>query len=161
LRHPDGRLNLPTVPSSPSSQPTPLHLGIIALTRLSLDFEDEGAGYQAAVGPIDLGLDTRGKGAQPGTFGPSPISLVIAGFGDPGAKQSIAGTLGGQLGFDGQRLTVNDLRIETPEARLTFNGSIDAIAEIVRIEGQGRLETDLARAGHLIGKHGSSLGGTA
>src|SRR5215813_9204949 len=77
LHHPDGRLNLPTVPRSPSSQPTPLHLGIIALTRLSLDFEDEGAGHQAAVGPIDLTVDTRGNGAQPGTVGPSPISLVI------------------------------------------------------------------------------------
>src|SRR5262249_20197349 len=129
--------------------------------RLSIDFEDEAAGHQAAVGPIDLTLDTRGNGAQPGTLGPGPISLVIAGLDDPGAKPSIAGTLGGHLGFDGQRLTVNDLRIETPEARLTLNGSIDAVAEIVRIEARGRLETDLARAGHLIGKQGASLGGTA
>src|SRR5262249_33597090 len=49
LRHPDGRTNLPTVPSSPSSQPTPLRLGTMALTRLSLDVEDEAAGHQAAV----------------------------------------------------------------------------------------------------------------
>src|SRR5262249_2038643 len=89
FRHRDGRTNLPTTPSCASSQPTPLHLGIVALTQLSLDFEDEAAGHKAAVGPIDLTLDTRGNGAQPGTFGPSPISLVIAGLGDPVTTQAI------------------------------------------------------------------------
>ncbi|HEX7794331.1 MAG TPA: translocation/assembly module TamB domain-containing protein [Vicinamibacterales bacterium] len=161
LRHRDGRTNLPTTPGSPSSQPTPLHLGIVALRQLSLDFEDEAAGHKGAVGPINLTLDTSGKGAQPGTFGPSPINLVIAGFGEPNATQAVTGTFGGRLGFDGEHVAMRDVRIETAEARLTLNGSIDAIAEIVRIEAQGRLETDLAQAGRLIGKQGESLGGAA
>jgi outer membrane protein assembly factor BamA/autotransporter translocation and assembly factor TamB len=161
LRHRDGRTNLPATPSSSSSQPTPLHLGIVALTQLSLDFEDEAAGHKGTVGPIDLTLDTRGDSAQPGTFGPSPISLVIAGLGDPNAMQAITGTFGGRLGFDGEHVAMRDVRIETPEAGFTLNGSIDAIAEIVRVEAQGRLETDLAQAARLIGKQGESLGGAA
>jgi outer membrane protein insertion porin family len=161
LRHRDGRTNLPTTPGSSPSQPTPLHLGIVALRQLSLDFEDEAAGHKGAVGPIDLTLDTSGKGDQPGTFGPSPVSLVIAGLGDANATQAITGTLGGRLGFDGEHVAMRDVRIETPEARLTLNGSIDAIAEIVRVEAQGRVEADLARAGRLIGQQGESLGGAA
>src|SRR5262249_50314323 len=154
LRHLDGRTNLPTSPNSPSSPPTPLHLGIVALRQLSLDFEDEGAGHKGAVGPIDLTLDTSGTDAQPGTFGPSPISLAIAGLGDSNATQAIAGTFGGRLGFDGEHVAMRDVRIDTPEVRVTLNGSIDAITEIVRVEAQGHLETDLAQAGRLIGKQG-------
>jgi len=159
LRHRDGRTNLPTSPDSPSSQPTPLHLGIVALRQLSLDFEDEAAGHKAAVGPVDLTVDARGKGAQPGTFGPGPISLVIAGLGAPDATQAITGTFGGHLGFDGEHVALRDVHLETPEARLTLNGSIDAIAEIVRVEAQGHLEADLAQAARLMGKQGESLGG--
>jgi len=161
LRHRDGRTNLPTTANSPSSEPTPLHLGIVTLRQLSLDFEDEAAGHKGAVGPIDLMLDTRGKGAQPGTFGPSPISLRIAGLGEPGAPQAVTGTFGGRLGFDGEHVALRDVHIETPEARLTLNGSIDAIAEIVRVEAQGRLETDLGQVRRFIGKQGESLGGAA
>ena len=161
LRHQDGSTNLPTVPSSPSSQPTPLHLGIVALTQLSLDVEDEAGGRKAAVGPIDLTLDTRTKGAQPATFGPSPISVVVGGSGEPGVKRSIAGTFGGHLGFDGERIAMSDVRVETPEGRLVLNGWIDVIAETIRVEAQGRLDTDLARAGRLIGNLGGSLSGSA
>src|SRR5712672_2338737 len=44
LRHRDGSTNLPTIPSSPSSKPTPLHLGIVYLAQMSLDVEDEAGG---------------------------------------------------------------------------------------------------------------------
>ncbi len=80
LRHRDGSTNLPTIPGSPSSKPTPLHLGIVSLAQMSFDVEDEAGGHKAAAGPTDLTLDTRTKDAQPGMFGPSPFNVVV---GDP------------------------------------------------------------------------------
>jgi uncharacterized protein involved in outer membrane biogenesis len=160
VRHRDGRTNLPTVPSSPSSKPTPLHLGIVSLAQMSLDVEDEAGGQKAAVGPTDLTFDTRTKGTQPGMFGPSPFNVVVGGSGERVMARSISGTFGGRLGFDGERLTMSDVRIDTAEGRLALNGWIDVIAETVRVEAQGRLDTDLTRAGRLIGHAGDSLVGT-
>src|SRR5262245_63246696 len=158
VRHQDGSTNLPTTPSSPASKPTPLHLGVVSLTQFSFEGDDEGAGHKAAVGPADLTLDTRATGAAPASFGPSPISVVIAG---PGEPRTIAGTFGGSLGFDGERLAISEMHLDTPQGLLTLKGWIDVIAETIRVEAQGRLEADLARAGRFFGKQGESLAGSA
>ncbi len=51
---------------------------------------------------------------------------------------------------------MSDVRIDTAEGRLALNGGIDVIAETIRVDAQGRLDTDLARAGRLIGNMGDS-----
>src|SRR5262249_53791831 len=158
-RHRDGTTNLPRSQTDTSSQPTPIHLGIVSLRQLSADIQDEAGGHHGALGPIDLSLDTRGTGQAPGTFGPSAISGVVGG-GDTGTARSISGTISGSLGFNGERISMKSFRVDTPEARLMLNGELDLIAETIRLEAQGRLETDLARVGRFFDL-GDSLSGTA
>ena len=160
VRHRDGSTNLPTSQTETTSSPSPIHLGIVAITQLTADAEDEGGGHKAALGPLDLALDTRAAPAPLGLFGPSPISVVIGG-GAAGVDRSLAGQFGGRLGFDGARVTANQLRLDTAEGQLTLDGWIDVIADTIRAEAQGRLITDLARAAHLIGPSAPALSGTA
>src|SRR5262245_50612449 len=124
VRHRDGSTNLPPSQADSSSKPTPLHLGIVSLRQMSVDLQDEAGGHKGAVGPIDLTLDTRGGVGAAGTFGPGPASVDLGG-GEPGAVRSLTGTFGGGLGFDGERLSMNGVRIDTPDARLTLSGRID------------------------------------
>ncbi len=160
VRHRDGSTNLPTSQTATTSSPSPIHLGIVAITQLTADAEDEGGGHKAALGPLDLTLDTRAAPAPLGPFGPSPISVVIGG-GAAGVDRSLAGQFGGRLGFDGARVTANQLRLDTAEGQLTVDGWIDVIADTIRVEAQGRLDTDLARASHLIGPSAPAMSGTA
>lgn len=43
-------------------------------------------------------------------------------------RPSIVGTLQGHLGSDGERLTMTDVHVETPEAQLTLSGSLGGTA---------------------------------
>ena len=101
------------------------------------------------------------KAPNPECLARARFNVVVGGSGEQVVARSISGTFGGRLGFDGERLTMSDVRIDTAEGRLALNGWIDVIAETIRVEAQGRLDTDLARAGRLIGNLGGSLSGSA
>ena len=161
IRHRDGTMNLPTVQSDASSKPSPIHAGIVALSQISVTFDDESGGHHVSAGPLDLTLDTGAKGAAPATFGPGAIDVVIGKLSEAGAARSMSGTFSGRLGFDGERVSISELQAEVPEGRVTLNGWIDVIAETIRVEAQGRVETNLARVGHLVGNLGDSLSGAA
>jgi hypothetical protein len=161
VRHANGTTNLPVSQTAPSSGTTPLHLGIVELRQISIEVEDEGADRAVRAGPIDLMLDSRSTDPRPGAFGPSPFAVRLAATADTQATRSVTGTLAGRLGFDGSRLTVPELNVETPEGRLTLSGWIDFVAEALSVETQGRLDLDLARAGRFIGASGTVLAGSA
>ena len=161
VRHANDTTNLPVSRTDPSSGPTPLHLGIVELRQISIEVEDELAGHAVRAGPIDLMLDSRSTDPRPGAFGPSPFTVSLAATADTPATGSLSGTLAGRLGFDGTRLTVPELDVETPEGRLTLSGWIGFVAEALSVEAQGRLDLDLARAGRFIGASGAGLAGSA
>ena len=161
VRHANGTTNLPVSQTDPSSGTTPLHLGIVELRQISIEVEDEGAGHEVRAGPIDLMFDSRSTDPRPGAFGPSPFAVRLAATADTQATRSVTGTLAGRLGFDGARLTVPELNVETPEGRLTLGGRIDFVAEALSVETQGRLDLDLARAGRFLGASGTVLAGSA
>jgi outer membrane protein assembly factor BamA len=161
VRHRSGALNLPASPEGPASAPTPIHLGRVALSAMGFEFEDEAAGHRVTAAPIDLTLDTRAGAAAPGTFGPTSIAVTIGSTDDQVRARSTAGTLAGRLGFDGSRVTLQEIRLDAPEGRLGLNGWVDVIAETVRAEAQAKIEADLAAAGRLAGGPAASLAGSA
>ena len=156
VRHADGTTNLPASRSSSTSAPSPIHLGRVALSAMSVELEDESAGHRLSVAPIDLVLDTTEGASVPGAFGPTPIAATVG----PNPR-SLSGTIAGRLGFDGSRLTVHELRLEVPEGRLDLDGWMDVLAETNRVEARARLETDLARASRLVLQRDISLTGSA
>ena len=161
IRHANGTTNLPVSRTDPSSGTTPLHLGIVELRQISIEVEDEVADHAARAGPIDLMFDSRSTDPRPGAFGPSPFTVRLAATANTLEKGSVSGTLAGRLGFDGARLSLPELDVETPEGRLMLSGWIDVVAEALSVEAQGRLDLDLARAGRFIGAAGTVLAGSA
>ena len=73
-------------------------------------------------------------------------------FGCPPDRQTItlSGTLAGQLAFDGVRVTIPDLRMDTPEGRIVLRGFVDIGGRNPGLDLHGRLDADLARAARLI-----------
>ncbi len=161
VRHASGTTNLPVSRTDPSSRPAPLHLGLVELRQISIEVEDEMAGHAARAGPLDLMLDSRSTDPRPGAFGPSPFTVSLAATANTPAKGSLSGTLAGRLGFDGVRLLVPELDVETPEARLTLSGWIGSPAEALSVEARGRLDLDLARTGRFISTSAAGLAGSA
>ena len=160
VRHADGTTNLPASRSTSTSAPSPIHLGRVALSTMSVELEDESAGHRLTMAPIDLTLDTRAGASVPGAFGPTPIAASL-GSTNQQVPQSVSGTIAGRLGFDGSRLTVHELRLEVPEGRLSLDGWIDVLAETNRLEARAALETDLARASRFIPRRDVPLTGSA
>ena len=156
VRHADGTTNLPASRSTSTSAPSPIHLGRVALAAMSVELEDESAGHRVTAAPIDLVLDTSEGASVPGAFGPTPIAATLG-----SNPRSTSGTIAGRLGFDGSRLTVLELRVDVPEARLALDGWIDVLAETSRVEARARLDTDLARASRLVMERDISLTGSA
>jgi autotransporter translocation and assembly factor TamB len=158
VRHRDGSTNLPAGRSNPTSQPTPLHLGRVALSMMSVALEDESGGNQLEIAPLDLTLDTRAGASATGSFGPTPIA---ASLGSSVPPQSVSGTVAGRLGFDGSRLTVHDFRLDVPEGRFALEGWVDILAQANRVDARAALDTDLARASRFISTGDVSIAGTA
>ena len=69
---------------------------------------------------------------------------------ETGQPVTLSGTLAGQIAFDGLRVTVPDLRMDSPEGRLVLRGFVDVSGRNPRLDLHGRLEADLARAARLI-----------
>jgi autotransporter translocation and assembly factor TamB len=156
VRHPDGATNLPASRSSSTTTPSPIHLGRVAISAMSVELEDQSAGHRLTAAPINLVLDTREGESVPGAFGPTRIAATVG-----TSPRSIAGTIAGRLGFDGSRLTLQELLLDVPEARLALDGWIDLLAPANRVEARARLETDLARASRLVLQREISLTGSA
>ena len=156
VRHRDGTTNLPSGPAQSSAAPEPLRLGIVAVSQMSLEAEDEAAGHRLAIGPLDLTVDSRSGDSRPGALGPGAFVVRIG-----GADPALAGTLAGRVGFDGTRFTVHELRIEAPEGRLALDGHVDLLAATPGIAARGQLDLDLARVQALVGAPGDSLAGSA
>ena len=142
VRHPDGTTNLPPG-SKQESQATPLELGTIDIRQLAFALDDWLATRTVAAGPIDLQLDTSRTNPPPGGFGPSPFTIQL---GAQNGALTLAGTMAGRVAFDGARLKVPELRVETPEGRIAADGWADLIADWPLVEARSHITLDLARA---------------
>ena len=76
VRHANGTTNLPRGQPA-SGDRAPLDLGVVSVTRFTINLADESTGREAAVGPLDLSLDTSPGGSRPGTFGPGQFSVRL------------------------------------------------------------------------------------
>ena len=162
VRHSDGTTNLPSAQTEPSSSgSSPLHLGIVDLRQLSVEIADESTHRAFRAGPIDLRVDSTSTNAVPGAFGPASFSITLTPNDTAPARGTLSGTVGGRLGFDGTRLSVPQLTVETPEGRLALGGWIDLLAEALNVRAQGTLAVNLARASRFVETVASTLAGSA
>ena len=155
VRHPDGTTNLPPGSADESQAATPLELGTIDIRQLAFALDDRLATRTVAAGPIDLRLDTSRTSPPPGSFGPSPFTIQL----DGPESLTLAGTMAGRVAFDGARLKVPELRVETPEGRIAADGWADLIADRPLVEARSHITFDLARARRFAGLDEVSLAG--
>jgi len=161
VRHDDGRTNLPASQSGSASSPSPIHLGLLSISALSLDVQDESAGSRIVAGPISLTIDTRAGMSRAGNFGPSPMTATLGSKNAEAPPQTLTGQFFGRLGFDGSKLVVEAMRLDSAEMRLGAEGQIDLIAEPMSVEAKTHIELDAARAGRLMGPDAPVLSGSA
>ena len=161
VRHRDGGTNLPETQSTSDSSSSPIHLGLVTISSLGIEVEDESGGSRVAVGPVSLSIDTRAGMSRAGNFGPSPVAVTLGAQSEQGSPQTLTGQIYGRLGFDGSKLLVEALRLDAQDGRIGADGSIDLMADPIRIDAQSRLELDLARANRFAGPALASLSGSA
>ena len=161
VRHVDGTTNLPAGQTElASSSSSPLHLGSVYLRQFTVAIEDEAADRALDAGPLDLTLDSSSTNPVPGAFGPAAFTVRLAAD-DARRASTLSGTAGGRLAFDGVRLFVPQLNVETPEGRLAIAGWIDVVAEMLNVHAQGTLDLNLARASRFVDTQVPALAGSA
>jgi outer membrane protein assembly complex protein YaeT len=133
----DGTLNLPSSQGSVGSS-SPLHLGVVSVTALTVRFEDRTTSRSLSLGPLDLSLDTSGASPVFGTVSPAAFT---ARAGDT----QLSGTLAGRLKFDGTRLTAENLTVETEEGRVAVDGWTDITGERPATSSRVAATVDLGR----------------
>ena len=151
VRYADGTMNLPASAES-TEKPAPLQLGIVSATALSARLDDRAAQRSFAVGPFDLSVDTAGAPSQPGAFGPGAFTARAG-------EIDLSGTIAGRLGFDGRRVRIEDLTVETNEGRAVVGGWADVVAEQPAISVHASATVDLLQAARLAAVDAGGLAG--
>ena len=134
LRSADGRLNVPESSGS-KGDAEPLQLGTISAPGLAFEFSDSRDRLSLSLPAIDVtlgGKSGRIELRQPGRFARGETSTVIH-------------QLGGVLGFDGQIVSLSDLRTRVDEGTLEVNGRIAVLTEEPRVDLRIAGRGDVAR----------------
>src|SRR5262249_17780492 len=152
VRERDGSVNLP--PPRNAEPSSSLQLGIVSVTALSIHVDDRLTQRSFTVGPLDLSVDTAGASHPFGTFGPDAFTARAG-------QADISGTLAGRLAFDGTRVNVDDLTVETGEGRVGMAGWMDVAGARPAVSAHGKASVDLARAARLAGVEGRVARGLA
>jgi outer membrane protein assembly complex protein YaeT len=138
VRYADGTMNLPTSRKD-AGQSSPLELGVVSVSGLSVRVDDRLAQRSFAIGPLDLSVDTSSTSSQPGAFGPGPFTAGAGGY-------QTSGTLAGRLGFDGSRVRIEEVTVETKEGRAALTGWADVIGERPAVSAHVTATIDLPQA---------------
>ena len=149
IRNSDGTMNLPPARNDAQSS-SPLQLGVVSLTGLSMSLEDRAAKRSLTLGPLDLRLDTglgaRGSGgdsaASPGAFGPADFTVKAG-------EAEVSGTIAGRLAFDGTRVRIEELTAQTKQGRVVVGGWADVVGERPAISLNASATLDLPEAARL------------
>ena len=151
IRNADGTMNLPPSRQDGGSS-TPLQLGVVSVTGLSVTLDDRGARRCFSVGPFDLSVDTRDSAARRRAFGPGAFAVRVG-------ETEVSGTIAGRLAFDGTRVRIEELTAETKPGRLVINGWADVIGERPAISAKAKVTVDLAEAARLARVDARGLAG--
>ncbi len=126
----DGTTNLPDFGRDPSpSAPVanePWRLGVVALRGGAVSVVDESTALRVTVDPVDLRLDPD---LDPNDVDGAPrisgvLTLDRSTTVSWGSQETAIEPLTVALGFDGSTLTIGDLEMVTPEARLRVDGDL-------------------------------------
>jgi outer membrane protein assembly factor BamA/autotransporter translocation and assembly factor TamB len=142
VRNADGTVNLPASRNGERQQ-SPVRLGTVTVTALSVRLDDRLARRSFTVGPLDLSVDTTNPASRPGAFGPGTFS-VRAG------PVETSGTIAGRLAFDGARVRIEELTAETGEGRISFAGWADVIGERPAVSSRAAVTANLPGAARFM-----------
>jgi outer membrane protein assembly factor BamA/autotransporter translocation and assembly factor TamB len=151
VRNPDGTVNLPAAREGPA-QSSPLQLGVVSVTGLSLALDDRAAHRTFTLGPFDLSIDTGDTAGPPGAFGPGAFA-VRAGDSD------LSGTIAGRVAFDGARVRIEDLTVQSRPGRLVVSGWADVIGEHPAVSANVSATLDVAETARLARVDARGLAG--
>jgi len=143
VRDSNGTMNLPPSRQGAGSS-SPMHMGIVSVTALSVRVDDRLAHRSFTVGPLDLAVDTTGAPRQFGAFGPGAFA-VRAG------QTSMSGSIAGRVAFDGARVNIEELTATTAEGRIALAGWMDVTGERPAMSSKVTGTVDVARAARLAG----------
>ncbi|HXW07823.1 MAG TPA: translocation/assembly module TamB domain-containing protein [Vicinamibacterales bacterium] len=151
VRYPDGSLNLP--PSRGGvERDAPLQLGVVSATGLTATLDDRAAQRSLTVGPLDLSVNVGGPPSAPGTLGPGGFTVRAGRF-------QTSGTIAARLAFDGTRLRVEELTVETEAGRAVLTGWADIAGERSAVDARVSATIDLPQAARLAGIDAGGLAG--
>jgi outer membrane protein insertion porin family len=151
VRDSTGALNLPAARTD-APQSSPLQLGIVSTTALSIRLDDRLAQRSFTVGPFDLSIDTNGPASRPSTFGPGEFTIRAG-------QRETSGTIAGRLGFDGSRVRIEDLKAETREGRIALAGWADVVGERPAVSAKANATIDLPQSARFAGVDARGLSG--
>jgi len=141
VRETDGTVNLPSSREGTERQ-SPLQLGTVSVTALSVRLDDRIAQRSFTMGPLDLSVDTTSASNRSGAFGPG-------GFTVRAGQIETAGTIAGRLAFDGTRVRIEELTAQTREGRLVVAGWADVTGDRPAMSLRVEATIDLPRAARL------------
>ena len=119
---------------------------------MSVRLDDRAAGQSFTAGPFDLTVDTRSSPGSPGAFGPSAFAARAG-------EIELSGTIAGQLAFDGTRVRIDALTVETREGRLAVAGWAEVTGEHPAISSHATATVNLIEAARLARVDGRGLAG--
>jgi outer membrane protein assembly factor BamA/autotransporter translocation and assembly factor TamB len=145
LRRQDGSTNLPQPqPGNTSPTQSPLPIGALALSDVSLIWRDEVLDMSVEADRLSLSLLPTARG---------PIGALTLGrpatLRSRGHETSVAVTA--RVGWDGWTLSVDSLRLSAPEMTLTAAGSVDVLAAGVPIAIDAEGTANLNRLAPWLG----------
>jgi hypothetical protein len=124
----------------------------VSVTGLSLALDDRAAHRTFTLGPFDLSIDTGDTAGPPGAFGPGAFA-VRAGDSD------LSGTIAGRVAFDGARVRIEDLTVQSRPGRLVVSGWADVIGEHPAVSANVSATLDVAETARLARVDARGLAG--
>ena len=117
IRRPDGSTNLPAAQGGGSTPPR-FDIGTLSLSNITVEWRDEVLDASARV--EGASIDLRPGGSNGTISSPRPATVRIG-------RQTTTVTANGRWSWDGSRLSIASLGLETPEATVTAMGTVGAL----------------------------------
>ncbi len=142
VRGADGTLNLPTFgdDDDEGSFEGPVYIDRLSIAGLTFRYDDPARAHMARSGALALNMDSAPGGPLDGRL--TMDGQTTLQFADIATTMTV---LDGDVSFDGTRLAVDPLVIETPELQARISGGVDVLGPDPELDIRYQLQGDVAR----------------
>ena len=145
VRRPDGSTNLPEAkPSGGTESSSPFPIRALALSNVSIVWQDEVLGMSAEADRLSLNLLPTARGSTGALTLGRPVTLRAG-----GRTTELAMTA--RIGWNGSTLSTDSLQLSTPEASLTAVGSVGLLSAGLPMAIDANGSVDLNRVAAWLG----------